>query len=161
MRSLLGSLVLCAALIAAAAWPGLAFAQDGGPLDRIASDRTLIRAQVAASVTYAEQAVAALDRADGPGLASAKRLAWESYRMMRYAVHGITALYAGKPAVLVDPLLQLAADKLWRAGELNATARADIDRAALQGNERSAYSASASEQLDQALHVAREAAELF
>ncbi|MBI2216447.1 MAG: hypothetical protein HYU51_04040 [Candidatus Rokubacteria bacterium] len=149
------------ALVASALSAWFASAQPQVPIQAIAADRSVIEAQIKAGLLYAEQAFAELGRRDEAALASAGRLAWESYTMMRFAAQGVRVLHAGRPSILADPLLLLAARNLNRAREMNIRARADIENSIAYPASRTRYLASATRNLGESLRIVRQAAELF
>jgi hypothetical protein len=153
--------VAVCALLASALSAWVASAQPRAPIEAIAADRSVIQAQIRTGLAYAEQAFAELGHQDEDALAAAGRLAWESYRMMRFAAQGVRVLHAGKPAVLADPILLLAARCLNRAREMNIRARGDIQNSIAYPADRTRYLTSATRNLAESLRNVRQAAELF
>jgi hypothetical protein len=151
-------LVILLGILAAGAppWPP-AWAQDANPLERISEDRGMIRVQLTMGLRYMEQAIAQLEAGDEDALRKAERLAETSYRMMRFATHGMSLVRDGQ----ADPLVHLASETLVRARFINIRARHQIANAIAYPKNRDEQRVSALQQLHESLRVARQAAELF
>jgi hypothetical protein len=138
-------------------------AQPEGPLEYPRADRTVIRGQLELSVAYSRQAISLLQAAATPEeIHLASDTAFKAYALARFAYHGMEMILARKSNYrplshyfALDPLLNLAMERVWDGRMLIISARLDIG--VWSEEERPSRIAAAIEKLTRSIALFQEA----
>jgi hypothetical protein len=129
-----------------------------GPLYAIKYDRRMIVAQLQLSVKLAEKASRSLRGGlNREELTRVDGLAYESYRLLRYAMHGLDGLLnEQRPKGFVDPIIKQVHGMVLRAMEYNRTARAQVEAVTKYAQEAAGRLAVAVENMNHAIRLTRQ-----
>lgn len=133
----------------------VAFGQTDEPLGLIRSDPHIIRAQIELGLAHLSTALSALETATSPEeLEAISGTAYQAYRMLRWATHGLEGLISKRFA---NPLHRAVTDSVWQARWAIIAARSALANAAQWPEGRQAHVAAALAKLREAKAYAEQA----
>ncbi len=134
------------------------FAQTDEPLGFIKANRPVIEGQIDLAISYLTSALATLESSESPAdLEAASTLAYQAYRMMRFAHWGLEGL--GQRGRVGNPIYKIVQETLFNSRELIRPAQSRLEGAAKwpENNESQSWRIEAISNLKGALQLAQQA----